>query len=243
MRHGNLTKQPPEWIHTAPFQASATREIDATPDEVFAALADHETWPEWFDAIIGVERFGEQHEGVGSNRRVFINKRVAIDEEFNVWEPGEAWGFVVLSATVPGLQSMVELVTIDDLGDGRSSVTYKMGIEGKVPALDPAEEGDGGDDEEPRQGPRQPRPPHRTAKDRLMPGYGTIDQDYAMRLATTTRDDGPVWMVNLMKYRYVADYGDGGPRANRPGGRRRVHAVRPAEGQSVPSSSTRPKSR
>jgi uncharacterized protein YndB with AHSA1/START domain len=128
-----LTRQPPEWIDEAPFQASATREIDATPDEVFAALADHETWPEWFDSIIRAERFGDLNECVGSKRRVFINKRVAVDEEFNVWEPGERWGFVVLSATMPGLRSMVELVTIDDLGNDRTSVTYKMGIEGKFP--------------------------------------------------------------------------------------------------------------
>jgi len=125
--------QPPEWIHSAPFQASATRTIEATPDEVFAALADHETWPEWFKSVVKVERFGDQHEGVGSNRRVFINKRISIDEEFNVWEPGERWGFVVLAASIGGLKSMVELVTIDDLGDGKSSVTYKMGIEGKIP--------------------------------------------------------------------------------------------------------------
>jgi uncharacterized protein YndB with AHSA1/START domain len=130
---GQLTRQPADWIHSAPFQASATREIDATPDEVFAALADHERWPEWFTSIIRVERFGDLHEGVGSNRRVFINTRVAVDEEFNVWEPGERWGFVVLSTTVPGLRSLSELVTIADLGDGRSSVTYKMGIEGKFP--------------------------------------------------------------------------------------------------------------
>ena len=40
--------------------------------------------------------------------------------------------------------------------------------------------------------------------------YGTIDPDYAMKLATTApEDDGPVWMVNLMKYREVADYSDG----------------------------------
>jgi len=130
---GQLTRQPAEWIHSAPFQASATREIDATPDEVFAALADHERWPEWFTSVIGVERFGDLHDGVGSNRRVFINTRVAIEEEFNVWDPGERWGFVVLSATVPGLRSLIELVTIDDLGNGHSSVTYKMGVEGKFP--------------------------------------------------------------------------------------------------------------
>jgi hypothetical protein len=40
--------------------------------------------------------------------------------------------------------------------------------------------------------------------------YGQIDRDYGMRLATTPeQDDGPVWMVNLMKYRETADYGDG----------------------------------
>lgn len=42
------------------------------------------------------------------------------------------------------------------------------------------------------------------------PRYGTIDTDYGARLATTPPDeDGPVWMVNLMKYREVADYLDG----------------------------------
>jgi hypothetical protein len=43
--------------------------------------------------------------------------------------------------------------------------------------------------------------------------YGAVDRGYAMRLATTPTDqDGPIWMVNLMKYRDQADYGAaGGP--------------------------------
>lgn len=42
------------------------------------------------------------------------------------------------------------------------------------------------------------------------PRYGTIDRDYAIKLATTPSDaDGPVWMINLMKYRETADYADG----------------------------------
>lgn len=42
------------------------------------------------------------------------------------------------------------------------------------------------------------------------PRYGEIDTDYALRLATTdAADDGPVWMVNLMKYRAKAEYTDG----------------------------------
>jgi hypothetical protein len=38
--------------------------------------------------------------------------------------------------------------------------------------------------------------------------YGTVDRDYAALLAGSD-DDGPVWMVNLMSYRDVADYDDG----------------------------------
>jgi hypothetical protein len=42
-----------------------------------------------------------------------------------------------------------------------------------------------------------------------MPAYGTIDRDYGRRLATCEPDaDGAVYMLNLMKYRGEADYGD-----------------------------------
>lgn len=44
----------------------------------------------------------------------------------------------------------------------------------------------------------------------FRPRYGTIDFDYVSRLASTpAADDGPVWMVNLMSYRDLADYADG----------------------------------
>ncbi len=40
--------------------------------------------------------------------------------------------------------------------------------------------------------------------------YGTPNVEYGMKMATMSpEDDGPVWMVNLMKYREVADYTDG----------------------------------
>lgn len=42
---------------------------------------------------------------------------------------------------------------------------------------------------------------------RLKHKYGTIDKDYAVRLATRPpEDDGPIYMVNLMKYHEVAQY-------------------------------------
>lgn len=46
--------------------------------------------------------------------------------------------------------------------------------------------------------------------DTRSPSYGQVDREYGLRLATTDpADDGPVWMVNLMSYHEVAQYGDG----------------------------------
>ncbi len=45
--------------------------------------------------------------------------------------------------------------------------------------------------------------------EQALPRYGTIDAAYGTTLATTApEDDGAVYMVNLMKYRDVADYTD-----------------------------------
>jgi hypothetical protein len=44
-----------------------------------------------------------------------------------------------------------------------------------------------------------------------MPRYGKVDHAYGMRMATCEPEaDGPVYMLNLMKYRTQADYGEGG---------------------------------
>lgn len=58
--------------------------------------------------------------------------------------------------------------------------------------------------------------------------YGTVDEEYANRLATTPPEaDGPVWMVNLMKYRDVAEYEDG--RATTISGREADDTYAPVE--------------
>jgi hypothetical protein len=42
--------------------------------------------------------------------------------------------------------------------------------------------------------------------------YGEVDRDYAHRMATMPPEqDGPVWMVNLMRYPERAEYADRRP--------------------------------
>jgi hypothetical protein len=44
---------------------------------------------------------------------------------------------------------------------------------------------------------------------RVKHEYGSIDKEYGLRLATCPpEEDGPIYMVNLMKYREVAEYTD-----------------------------------
>ena len=76
-----------------------------------------------------------------------------------------------------------------------------------------------------------------------MPSYGTIDHEYGHKLATTDpADDGPVWMVNLMKYKEVADYGDGAD-SGRSGRDADDEYTRPVRSRrSVPRSSMSPRS-
>ncbi len=58
--------------------------------------------------------------------------------------------------------------------------------------------------------------------------YGTPNVEYARKMANTAPDDdGPVWMVNLMKYREVAEYADG--RQSTISGRKADDAYSPME--------------
>ena len=114
-------------IDEAPIQVSVARDIAAAPDEVFAVLADHETWPSWFAGINTVEVIGKA-EGIGAERRVEVPQMGAVEEEFNAWEPGELFGFTVVAMSRPVLRSLNELVTLVPSTCG-TLVTYQQGFD------------------------------------------------------------------------------------------------------------------
>ncbi|MFM7827105.1 MAG: hypothetical protein ACKO82_05790 [Acidimicrobiaceae bacterium] len=54
-------------------------------------------------------------------------------------------------------------------------------------------------------------------KPNLKHNYGTIDKDYGVFLATRPEaEDGPIYMVNLMKYHEVAQYSDDAAPSSKP---------------------------
>lgn len=127
-----LTTQSLEWIETAPAQGVSVRHLPATPDEVFAVLADHEGWATWGGPITKVVVLGPA-EGVGARRRVEIGP-VKVDEEFLAWEPGARFGFTVTHSSGPGIKSMCEDIQLAADGDG-TRIRYAIGLHPIGPKL------------------------------------------------------------------------------------------------------------
>ena len=121
---GDLTMQTIDWIDRAPLRVEARAESTASRDEVFAVLADHERWPEWFPRVKKVTVLG-QGEGVGARRRVAVSG-MTVDEEFIVWEPGARWTFTGYEARPRFTRSLVEDCVLTPLPDGGTAISYTM---------------------------------------------------------------------------------------------------------------------
>ncbi|MEM8618458.1 MAG: SRPBCC family protein [Actinomycetota bacterium] len=119
----------PEWIDAAPIRVERRVEIDAPVDAVWARIADHETWPEWFASLDRVEVVGSGA-GVGGGRRVTA-ARLPIDEVFTAWDENEHFAFAIVRSKLPILQAMAESVRLESVGEGRSRVSYAIGLEAR----------------------------------------------------------------------------------------------------------------
>ncbi len=124
---GALEPKTIEWAVTAPVTITASAESGATPDEVFAVLADHERWPEWFPSVQKVTVLGPA-EGVGARRRVQI-PGASVDEEFIIWEPGLRWSFTGTAAKPGFVRALVEDCQLTALPSGGTSITYSMHLD------------------------------------------------------------------------------------------------------------------
>lgn len=113
-----------DWIDVAPIHIQARTESSAPPPDVFAVLADHARWPEWFPSVRKVTVVGKPP-GVGARRRVAI-PGATVDEEFIVWDPGHRWSFTGIAARPRFTKSLVEDCRLDALDSGGTAITYTM---------------------------------------------------------------------------------------------------------------------
>lgn len=118
----------PEWIESAPLTLTNSIEIAAPPEAVWAQVADHESWSEWFTTLEQVEVTGSPT-GVGGSRRVTV-KRLGLDEVFTKWDVNERFAFSIVGSKMPFLEALAEDVHLEPIGSG-CRITYRQGIECK----------------------------------------------------------------------------------------------------------------
>ena len=121
-----LVRRRIDWIDTAPVAIRAAGRSSASPDAVFAVLADHERWPEWFPNVKQVDVLGPA-EGVGARRRVHVPGLV-VEEEFIVWDPGARWAFTGTAAAPGFVRSIVEDCRLAP-APGGTELSYTMYLE------------------------------------------------------------------------------------------------------------------
>lgn len=114
------------WADQAPLIVRGTATSAAPPSAVFAVLADHERWPEWFGAVRRVEVLGPAT-GVGARRRVHI-PGARFEEVFLAWDEGERWSFTVTGARPRIFRALVEDCRLRPAGDG-TAIEYRMCFE------------------------------------------------------------------------------------------------------------------
>ncbi len=125
-----LVEQDIAYAETAPYRVDGSAEFEARPAEVWAVILDYPAWPRWFSGVTSCRSTSDPSTGVGSTRRVsLVGPGSKIDERFIAWDEDERWAFTATDATPALWRSLVERILIEDLGNGRCRVTYRMAFE------------------------------------------------------------------------------------------------------------------
>lgn len=112
-----------DYLDAAPFRFVNECELTATPDEVFAILADADAWPRWFSDFRSATWLTPEPRGVGARRHVVL-KSLQAKEEFLAWEPGRRFAFFMLETTLPLTSSMAEDYALEALPNGRTRLVW-----------------------------------------------------------------------------------------------------------------------
>lgn len=118
--HHTLVQRHPGETESSPVRIEHEIELEATPQEAFAVLADHSTWPRWFHGMRRVRVDGAP-DGAGALRTVWVGP-ARVQEQFVAWHQDERLTFDVVDSNLPGLLAMKEDWSLEPAGPDRSTL-------------------------------------------------------------------------------------------------------------------------
>jgi uncharacterized membrane protein len=112
-------------------------EIEAPIETCFEAITDYETFPSWQRAVVDTEVLDWDKQGRGKRVHLFVDakvRKVDYTLDYRYDQPGRIeWDFVEGN----GINDADGHYLFEDLGDGRSRATYKLGLEVGIPLPGP----------------------------------------------------------------------------------------------------------
>jgi ribosome-associated toxin RatA of RatAB toxin-antitoxin module len=113
--------------------AEGSTEVDATPAEVLAVVADFEAYPDWVAGMEEVEVLARDRRGRGT--RVAFRLRTPLGEQaytlayqYQPKDAGVSWTYVEGT-----LEDLAGAYTLETAGDGATWVTYRLEVALGVP--------------------------------------------------------------------------------------------------------------
>ena len=117
-----------EFFERAPYCFTATEIVRASPARIFEVFEDAHAWTVWADPIQHVEWTSPKPFGLGTTRTVTMSGGMVGWEEFIAWEPGKRMAFCFTHVAKDNIESFAEDYVVEDLGDGRCRVTWRMAM-------------------------------------------------------------------------------------------------------------------
>jgi ribosome-associated toxin RatA of RatAB toxin-antitoxin module len=116
------------WRYAMGEHAQGSIEVDATPREVMAVIADFESYPEWVGNMEEVQVLGRDRRGRGALvsfkvRTPFMAAAYTLAYQYAARDRGMSWTYQ--EGTLQHLSGSYEL----EPGDGSTRVTYRLDVE------------------------------------------------------------------------------------------------------------------
>jgi uncharacterized protein YndB with AHSA1/START domain len=107
-----------DFIDTAPFRFVSKVDLTITPEQLFEALADAESWPHWATVITKVVWTSPEPRGVGTTRTVTMRGNIVGDEEYIAWEPFSHIAFRFNQSTSNAISAFAEDYRVVETAEG-----------------------------------------------------------------------------------------------------------------------------